>query len=140
MKKAIIWTVIIFLISSVGYVYWNYYYVYESGSKEGILYSFSLKGSMFKTHEGVMIQPGLRSARAGGLNTNEFNFSVSDQVVADSLERVSSKQIKVHYKRYLKSLPWRGENNNVDNKEKGQYIVDRIESVREPDPASSTIY
>jgi hypothetical protein len=31
----------------------------------------------------------------------------------------------------LRSLPWRGDNYNVQNHEDGQYIVDRIELVSE---------
>ncbi|WP_118976130.1 hypothetical protein [Taibaiella koreensis] len=135
MRKIILFAVLFLLLIIAGYVYWNYYNVYEEGRKEGILYSFSIKGSVFKTHEGVILQPGLRPARTGGLNTNEFHFSVSDQGLADSLEKLSGMQIEVHYKRYRKSLPWRGDNYNNDNKERGQYVVDKIESSRKPDNA-----
>lgn len=133
MRKIIVVTILILLLAITGYVYWNYYNVYEEGRKEGVLYSFSLKGSLFKTHEGVILQPGLRSARTGGLNTNEFHFSVADENLADSLQKLSSMQIEVHYKRYRKALPWRGDNYNNDNKEKGQYIVDKIESIKKAD-------
>jgi len=135
MRKIILFAVLFLLLIIAGYVYWNYYNVYEEGRKEGILYSFSIKGSVFKTHEGVILQPGLRPARTGGLNTNEFHFSVSDQSLADSLEKLSGMQVEVHYKRYRKSLPWRGDNYNNDNKEKGQYIVDKIESSRKAENA-----
>lgn len=133
MRKIIFFVVLALLLIIAGYVYWNYYNVYEEGRKEGILYSFSIKGSVFKTHEGVILQPGLRPARTGGLNTNEFHFSVADQGLADSLEKLSGMQVEVHYKRYRKSLPWRGDNYNNDNKEKGQYVVDKIESSKKPD-------
>lgn len=133
MRKIIFFVVLALLLIIAGYVYWNYYNVYEEGRKEGILYSFSIKGSVFKTHEGVILQPGLRPARTGGLNTNEFHFSVADQSLADSLEKLSGMQVEVHYKRYRKSLPWRGDNYNNDNKEKGQYVVDKIESSKKPD-------
>jgi hypothetical protein len=135
MRKIIFFTLLAFILLLTGYVYWNYYNVYEEGRKEGILYSFSIKGSVFKTHEGVILQPGLRSARTGGLNTNEFHFSVSDQALADTLEKLSGMQVEVHYKRYRKSLPWRGDNYNNDNKEKGQYIVDKIESAKKAENA-----
>jgi len=131
MRKIIFFTVLVLLVIIAGYIYWNYYKSYDNGRKEGVLYSFSRKGNIFKTYEGVILQPGLRSARTGGLNTNEFHFSVTDERVADSLQKCLGKQILVHYDQYLKSLPWRGENNNNDNKEKGQYIVDDILAVRE---------
>ena len=133
MRKAIFITVLILLVSASGYIYWNYYNVYESGKKEGVLYGFSIKGSLFKTHEGVILQPGLRSARRGGLNTNEFHFSVVDVAIADSLDKCNGMQVELHYNRYRKSLPWRGDNYNNDNKDKGQYIVDKIESVKKAD-------
>lgn len=131
MRKIIVFTVLALLLIIGGYIYWNYYKSYDDGRREGVLYSFSRKGDIFKTYEGVILQPGLRSARSGGLNTNEFHFSVTDEGVADSLQRCLGKQILVHYNQYRKSLPWRGENNNNDNKEKGQYIVDNILAVKE---------
>lgn len=137
MRKTIFYTILILVLVITGYIYWNYYKVYEDGRKEGILYSFSLKGNLFKTHEGVILQPGLRPARTGGLNTNEFHFSVTDESLADSLQKLSGMQVEVHFKRYRKSMPWRGDNYNQDNKENGQYIVDKIESVKRPDNAYS---
>lgn len=135
MRKVIFFTILILVVFIGGYVFWNYYKVYDEGGKEGILYSFSRKGNIFKTYEGVILQPGLRSARTGGLNTNEFHFSVTDEALADSLKKCIGMQVGVHYNQYRKSLPWRGENNNSDNKDKGQYIVDKIESVKKADNA-----
>lgn len=131
MRKVIFFTILILVLAVSGYVYWNYYKTYDEGRREGVLYSFSRKGDVFKTYEGVIIQPGLRSARTGGLNTNEFHFSVTDESVADSLQKCLGKQILVHYNQYRKTLPWRGENNNNDNKDKGQYIVDNILTVKD---------
>ena len=62
-----------------------------------------------------------------------FYFSVIDGKIADSLDKVSNKTVKVHYTQYRKSLPWRGENYNGKNQENGQYIVDRIVNVSEPE-------
>lgn len=130
MRKLVFLIALLVLLSATGYVYWYYYNVYEAGKKEGILYGFSIKGSMFKTYEGVILQPGLRPARTGGLNTNEFHFSVVDPAIADSLDKCNGMQVELHYKRYRRALPWRGDNYNNENKDKGQYIVDRIESVK----------
>jgi hypothetical protein len=130
MRKFIFFSVLIILLSVIGYVFFSYYKVYDAGAREGILYNFSLKGTIFKTYEGVILQPGIRSAKAGGLNTNEFHFSVTDETVADSLKKCIGMQVLVHYNKYSKNLAWRGENNNLDNKEDGQYVVDKIESVK----------
>jgi hypothetical protein len=102
MRKIIITVILLLLLAGGGYIYFNYYNHYSSGSKDGILYSFSRKGNVFKTYEGVMLQPGLRPSRTGGLNTNEFHFSVSDEAVADSLEKCIGKQVMVHYNQYRK--------------------------------------
>lgn len=130
MRKVIFFSVLILLLAVTGYVYFSYYKTYDSGGREGILYNFSIKGTIFKTYEGVILQPGIRSAKAGGLNTNEFHFSVTDEAVADSLKKCIGMQVLVHYNKYLKNLAWRGENNNLDNKEDGQYVVDKIEAVK----------
>lgn len=114
------------------YIWFFYFNVVNDGQKEGKLYDFSIaKGNIVKTSEGIMIQPGLRSARAGGLNTNEFHFSVTDKAVADSLSKSIGKVVVVSYIQYRKTLFWRGENNDNDNKEKGQFIVTKILSVSE---------
>ena len=44
--------------------------------------------------------------------------------MADSLMRCSGKEVELHYKEYLGTLPWRGME---------KYIVDEILSVREAD-------
>ena len=110
-------------------IYWFYYNVFSDGYREGILFKFSRKGDIFKTYEGELIQPGLRSIESGSINTNNFYFSVTDKALADSLEQVIGKSVKVHYNQYRKTLPWRGDNYNKQNQESGQYIIDRIESV-----------
>jgi hypothetical protein len=135
MRKTIFFVALVLILSISGYIYFKYYNRYDEGLREGVLYSFSRKGDLFKTYEGVILQPGLRSARTGGLNTNEFHFSVTDESVADSLKSLIGMQLRVHYNQYRRSLPWRGENNNNDNKDKGQYIVDKIEAATKAENA-----
>lgn len=132
MKKFIFFFILFLLIFGSAYVYWFYFNQYSDGYREGVLYKFSRKGNIFKTYEGEIIQPGLRSVQAGGINTNNFSFSVNNAQLADSLEHINGKNVKLHYIQYRKSLPWRGENYNGKNSENGQYIVDRIEAVNEP--------
>ncbi len=137
MRKVIAIFLVVLLVCVSGYIYFYYYNHYDTGVRKGILYSFSRKGNVFKTYEGIMIQPGLRSARTGGLNTNEFHFSVEDEALADSLTRCNGMEVEVHYVQYRRNLPWRGENNNNDNKDKGQFIVDQIVSAT---PIENNIY
>ena len=137
--KRILLIVLGLLLVGVGYTYWNYYNSFSDGYREGMLYKFSRKGNFFKTYEGEIIQPGLRSISAGCINTNNFCFSVTDQKIADSLEANIGKNVKLHYTQYRKSLPWRGDNYNGKNIETGQYIIDRIESIREVNPNQQQI-
>jgi len=133
MRKFAFLIFVLLLLFGAGYMYWFYYNSFSDGTREGILFKFSRKGNIFKTYEGEMVQPGLRSASGGMINTNNFFFSVTDVKLADSLEKVIGKTVNVHYVQYRKSLPWRGENYNGrnQNQENGQYIIDRIERVTE---------
>jgi hypothetical protein len=136
MKKAIFLSVLFLILFVSGYMYWFYYNAYSDGSREGVLYKFSRKGNIFKTYEGEIIQPGLRSAQGGIINTNNLSFSVTDVALADSLNKLLGKNVKLHYIQYRKNLPWRGENYNSKdgNQNVGQYIVDRIEHVADANP------
>lgn len=132
MRKFAFLLFVLVLLFGTGYVYWFYYNSFSDGTREGILFKFSRKGNIFKTYEGEMVQPGLRSTSGGVINSNNFYFSVTDVKIADSLEKVIGKTVNVHYVQYRKSLPWRGENyNGRQNQENGQYIIDRIERVSE---------
>ena len=130
MRKIIFLLVIGLLLFVTGYVYWFFYNSKSDGTREGMVQKFSRKGNVFKTWEGEMLQQGFGS-RNGTFNAQYFYFSVLDDAIADSLEHGALGQIvRVHYVQYRRSLPWRGDNYNGRNTENGQYIVDRIESVR----------
>jgi hypothetical protein len=59
------------------------------------------------------VQEGFQSPTAGGLQSNEFRFSVVDASVAEELERSSGKHVELRYKEYNGILPWRGTSNFV---------------------------
>ena len=67
-----------------------------------------------------MIQTGLKSVKGqGSIQSNEFKFSVEDERVAEQINAGSNVGVKLHWKRYLGTLPWRGNS---------QFIVDSIYS------------
>lgn len=105
-----------------GFLGFRYYWVFADGVKAGELNYITHKGYIFKTYEGKLIQSGLRgtAGAASGIASNEFEFSVEDKAVADSLMRCSGKHLELHYKEYMGSLPWRG---------MSVYVVDSIVSV-----------
>ncbi|HAQ17636.1 MAG TPA: hypothetical protein DCR40_00180 [Prolixibacteraceae bacterium] len=93
--------------------WWRYYFVFGEGVKAGTLNFFVKKGFIFKTYEGRLIQDGFKSTAPGALQSNEFEFSVTNDSVAAILERNSGKVVELRYKEYLHSLPWRGKSNYV---------------------------
>lgn len=109
-KKKWFWRIgLIVLAILLGLGYFKFYFVYSAGTKAGQLNTFQLKGFVFKTWEGKVIQSGFRA----NVQSNEFNFSVTKESVAQQLLRCSGKEVELHYKRYLGALPWRGMERNI---------------------------
>lgn len=111
------------LVVALGvFVFVKFFFVYSEGVNEGDINYFQKEGFIFKTYEGKMIQTGYNSRNSSAtIQSNEFKFSVDDEEVARQIENNSSRQIKLHWKRYLGVLPWRGNS---------QYVVDSIVSVQ----------
>jgi hypothetical protein len=42
------------------------------------------------------------------MKSNEFNFSIASDSLAQKLERAGGSQVELRYKEYLHPLPWRG--------------------------------
>jgi len=105
------------------FIYFHFFFVYSSGVNAGNINYIQREGIIFKTYEGKMIQTGFKT-NAGGVNTslrsNEFKFSVEDKKVADTLMRCSGKDVELKWKRYMGTLPWRGNS---------QFVVTEILSI-----------
>ena len=120
--KVGLWTSLILLLGLSIFVYIKFYFVYSEGVNEGDINYFQKEGFVFKTYEGKMIQTGYNSKNSNAtIQSNEFRFSVDDSRTANQIESGSTSQIKLHWHRYLGTLPWRG---------KSEYIVDSIISVK----------
>ena len=119
----IISLIIILALASV--IYFQYFFVFGEGVKAGELNYMVHKGYIFKTYEGKLIQSGFKGQSANGVATGiqsyEFQFSVTDKTVADSLMRCSGKQVELHYKEYINPLVWRGVS---------EFVVDSIIAVK----------
>ena len=70
---------------------------------------------VFKTYEGKLIQSGFRADKPGGLQSNQFDFSVQNKEIAEKLMLSSGKFVQLHYKEYFAPLPWRGYTTFVDS-------------------------
>lgn len=115
----------ILVLTLTAFIFFKFYFVFGEGVKAGELNFVVYKGYIFKTYEGRAIQAGFgkgKGTNPGVIQSYEFDFSITDKAVADSLMRCGGKTVELHYKEYLGTLPWRG---------KQKYIVDRIVSVRE---------
>ena len=121
--KAFTWIAGIAVLALAAFIYFKFCFVYSEGTNEGDINYFQKEGIVFKTYEGKMIQTGYNSKNSNAtIQSNEFKFSVADAAVALEIENRSSKQIKLHWKRYLGTLPWRGNS---------QFIVDRIVAIEQ---------
>lgn len=107
-KKWLAWLTVIVLLSLSVFVYVRYFYVFGSGVKSGELNYMVYKGVIFKTYEGKLIQSGFRADKPGGLQSNQFEFSVVRKDIAEKLMLSSGKFVQLHYKEYFAPIPWRG--------------------------------
>ncbi len=117
MKKILWYISAILIVVLLVFGYWRFYFVLAEGTQAGTLNIFQKKGILFKTYEGKIILSGFKA----NVQSNEFSFSVTKEMVAEQLLKVSGREVNVHYKQYFGSLPWRGMQ---------KYIVDSIYEVR----------
>ena len=121
MKKTISIIIVVLLVALGLFLYFKFWFVYSSGVNEGDINYFQREGFIFKTYEGKMIQSGYNSKNTSStIQSNEFKFSVESERVAQQINNASGRQIKLHWNRYLGTLPWRG---------KSQFVVDSIYSI-----------
>lgn len=123
MRKFVVIIVAIVLLVLGGFFFYKFYFVFGRGVKAGELNYFMEKGYVFKTFEGKLIQTGYKGRQAGTIQSNEFEFSVTNDRIAQQLMTASGKTLELHYKEYLGALPWRGFSN---------YVVDSIISITDP--------
>lgn len=115
--KKILWTfVTVLILALVIFFYWRFYFVFAEGTKAGQLNTFQKKGVIFKTFEGKIIQSGFKA----NVQSNEFEFSVENERIAEQLLQNSGREVELHYKRFFGALPWRGVQS---------YIVDSIYAI-----------
>lgn len=108
MKRFFKFIILPLLVVLVGFIYFRYYFVFGEGVKSGELNYVVYKGVLFKTYEGKLIQSGIRSQKAGTIQSYEFEFSVEDPQLARELMTRGGETLELHYKEYFGALPWRG--------------------------------
>jgi len=125
-KKFFTILLLVLIIGGAAFGYFWFYIPYSSSSvRAGQLNYVMNKGVVFKTWEGKLIQTGFRTQPVGGIESNQFEFSIKNKELAQELMHLTGKEVKLHYKEYYGSLPWRGYT---------RYIVDSIVAVSEINP------
>jgi hypothetical protein len=103
MKKFLVISIGIAVLSVVCYFAFLYNATYSEGVRSGELIKFSSKGIIFKTYEGELSQ-GISGAQI-------FSFSVLDnqeKVIAD-LKEMEGHYVKLTYVERYKTFPWWGD-------------------------------
>ena len=122
-------TAVVFMCSTTlvvavlaAFIFFKFFFVYSEGVNEGDINYFQKEGFVFKTYEGKMIQTGVKSVKGaqGTIQSNEFKFSVESEKVAAQLNEMSNVGGRLYWKRYLGTLPWRGNS---------EYVVDSVYSM-----------
>lgn len=122
MKKFFRIFLIIAVLALAVFCYFRFYFVFGEGVRNGELNYVVYKGLVFKTYEGKLIQTGIKSQAAGSIQSNTFEFSITDKELAEELMKSSGKVMELHYKEYFGRLPWRGHT---------KYVVDNIISMKD---------
>ncbi len=131
MKRKIFWIggLIVIILLAV-FIWWRYYFVFGEGVKAGTLNFVVRKGYVFKTWEGRLIQEGFKTPTPGAMQSNEFEFSITNDSIAKELERSGGKFVELRYKEYLHTLPWRGMSN---------YVITDVLAIKEARPINNRI-
>lgn len=102
------------------YIYW--FTPYATGCVQyGYVEDVEERGSVFKTFEGVLL-PYKNLMDTTRVYTGDFIFSTKDSQSAVMLRKMqyANRPVKVVYKKYHSSLPWRGDS---------KYIIVRVDTV-----------
>lgn len=113
MRKFLFWVIAIIIIFLGVYIYINMIYTYSEGNRAGRLMKFSHKGYVFKTYEGELNIGGINNTNGGVLINNIWLFSVDDKAIADTLNELEGKDVRVHYKEKMSALLWRGDSRYI---------------------------
>ncbi|HHU99953.1 MAG TPA: hypothetical protein PK005_09080 [Bacteroidales bacterium] len=130
MKRFLTIAIIVLLLVAAGIFWWRHYFVFGEGVKAGDLNFLVRKGYIFKTWEGKLIQTGFRTPTPGAMQSNEFEFSITNDSLATILERASGKFVELRYKEYIAPLPWRG---------MSKYVIIEILDIRDSEHEHQTL-
>lgn len=123
MKRFLTIVIFVVIVFAGIFTYYHFYYPFGEGTRDGLLTRFMKKGYVFKTYEGQIISPGAQSYGNAPISANDFDFSVANQTIGDTLTKYEGYEVVLHYKEYFGRLPWQGNS---------KYVVDQIIMVNKP--------
>ena len=117
MRKFLMVTTVIVVLSIVGYFTFLYNATYSEGVRSGELIKVSNKGVAFKTWEGEINQ-GISGAQI-------FSFSVldSEEKVIANLQEFEGQYVQVNYVERYRTFPWWGDT---------RYFITEVKKVNSP--------
>lgn len=113
-----IWLLILCVLVIVGLVtgcWIRFFSPYvEDATQYGYVEGIEKRGILFKTYEGTLI-PYKELMDTTRIYNRDFVFSVADQKTATALKEAlyANKPVRVGYKKYYATVPWRGANKIV---------------------------
>jgi hypothetical protein len=119
-KIIIISSLIILVVISLTFLIFNY--TYSEGNRAGVVVKISKKGYLLKTYEGELNMGGMGNLPNTAQMNMQWNFSVNDQAVADTLMNLEGRKVSLHYKEIIKNMPWQGET---------KYFVDGVKLIKD---------
>ncbi|MBK9257946.1 MAG: 6-phosphogluconate dehydrogenase [Saprospiraceae bacterium] len=117
LKKSLIVIVLGAILFGVGYYFYRTYTISE-GTRSGILYKISKKGSIFKTYEGQIQLAGSTIVS----KASTWDFSVKDEATYITLQKLEGSNVRLYYNQMVHAFPWQGETD---------YIVYKAEELTE---------
>lgn len=144
-SKILTWVAVVVIAVASCFIYFKFYFPVASDAvKSGELNYLMYKGYIWKTYEGKLIQAGFKSKNGGGgVQSNEFDFSIEDKDLALELMKHSGKVVSLRYRQYNGWLPWRGMQKNIvfaiDNVEPRQGVGNSFPVVTDVDAAETNL-
>ena len=114
---------LILLLLIILFVNIRYFKVYQESTTKGRVADIALRGTVFQTYEGVIMQYDIKAQDM--FETKEFKFSVTEDSIYNKLVELKQNPtpVMLKYKEYRTSVPWRGET---------KYLVYDIDTVTNP--------
>lgn len=114
-KRFMLWVIAILILGVGIWSYFNYFNAYIiDAQKIGYISSVEKRGVIFKTYEGKLTEE-YTNQNGTQIIPKDFEFTFSDSELAEKAMNLqgTGKRIKVRYRKYNDTLPWRGDSEYV---------------------------